>query len=584
MRRPDDYDGVHPLSEEIPVPIEGRLPAVVDPDAADRLTMATERTVLVVVHTITAWNRFQDVLPVFDSDRRIQLVFTFPDAAVISPDLKQYLAAAGAVVVPWEQALRTRFDLALSAHHSGPLQRIQAPLAVLSHGMGYTKYSTGSREPGAGSREPGAGSRDTYGLSAPWLVRDGELIAKAIVLSHTEQLDRLRSAVPEAATAAIVAGDPCFDRLLASTHNRVRYREALGIDDDRTLVTISSTWGPRSLFGSRPDLVASLTAELDLDSYTLALVLHPNIWYAHGAAQIKLWLGDCLRSGLRLIPPDRGWQQTILASDVLIGDNGAVSGYAAAVGVPTVLGAFEYQDVVPTSAIDALGRTARRIDRRRPFPEQLAVHVTDARQQSPVRTLVSSEPGMASARLRIAFYRMMALEPPTSPAPTPPYSPADLSPIGTAATTWWASVTGSTENSYHVRRWPSEPEARRDQEPNRVRRHLLAATDEPRPDLSGLAAIQVADEVLTSAQLREVFDRHPACSMIAVPGPVCRVVRRDGAELLLRTDTGDPLPAVSVLYAELSRGMSWLDLPTTFDVRLGHRMLHAEIVRHSSAR
>jgi hypothetical protein len=53
-------------------------------------------------------------------------------------------------------------------------------------------------------------------------------------------------------------------------------------------------------------------AELDLDHHVVCTALHPNVWYAHGPAQIELWLGDCLRVGLRLIPSVRGWQQALL--------------------------------------------------------------------------------------------------------------------------------------------------------------------------------------------------------------------------------------------------------------------------------
>ena len=60
-----------------------RTPEQAQPPGSDHphwITVRTTRTVLIVVHTMTAWNRLSDILPVFDSDRRIQLVFTFPDA------------------------------------------------------------------------------------------------------------------------------------------------------------------------------------------------------------------------------------------------------------------------------------------------------------------------------------------------------------------------------------------------------------------------------------------------------------------------------------------------------------------------
>ncbi|HLL67500.1 MAG TPA: hypothetical protein VK453_17580, partial [Micromonosporaceae bacterium] len=149
--------------------------APIGPDADRWNTLPTERTVLVIVHTVTSVNRLADILPVFESDPRVQIVFTAIGASAISEGVLKILSDLETTVIPWEQALQTTFDLAIAVNHSGDLWKINAPLAVLSHGIGYTKYSArgrnlpgqhivepgaGSREPGAGSREPGAGSRE----------------------------------------------------------------------------------------------------------------------------------------------------------------------------------------------------------------------------------------------------------------------------------------------------------------------------------------------------------------------------------------------------------------------------------------
>ena len=74
------------------------------------------------------------------------------------------------------------------------------------------------------------------------------MISSALVLPTRRQVERLRRSCPEAADIAVVAGDPCFDRLAVSLPTRARYRQALGTGD-RTLVALSSTWGPGSLLG-----------------------------------------------------------------------------------------------------------------------------------------------------------------------------------------------------------------------------------------------------------------------------------------------------------------------------------------------
>ncbi|MFE2377003.1 hypothetical protein ACFXBC_20525, partial [Streptomyces sp. NPDC059398] len=122
------------------------------------------RRVLLVVHNVTSAGRLLDVLPLFHDDFRIQTLVTSTGSSVFQSGTAELFGELGLPVIPWEQALRTPVDLAVSASFGGQLDRIKGKLAVLSHGVGYTKRldkpGAGSREPGAGSREPGAGSRE----------------------------------------------------------------------------------------------------------------------------------------------------------------------------------------------------------------------------------------------------------------------------------------------------------------------------------------------------------------------------------------------------------------------------------------
>ena len=124
-------------------------------------TAPIQRTVLVLAHNITAVTRLLDVVPVFDSDPRVQVVFSWNGADPFRHGLDELLDEMGVITIPWDQAIQSEFDLAITANHSG-LTEINAPIVVLSHGIGYTKYSpgeAGSRKPEAGSRKPEAGSR-----------------------------------------------------------------------------------------------------------------------------------------------------------------------------------------------------------------------------------------------------------------------------------------------------------------------------------------------------------------------------------------------------------------------------------------
>ena len=123
-------------------------------------TVATERTVLAVVHNVTAATRLFDVLELFAGDPRVQIVFTCPGSSAFTDGTAEHLAARGVTTLPWDRAIRTRFDSAISASYGGDLHEIEAPLIVIPHGMGYNKFlETGNRKPETGNRKPETGNR-----------------------------------------------------------------------------------------------------------------------------------------------------------------------------------------------------------------------------------------------------------------------------------------------------------------------------------------------------------------------------------------------------------------------------------------
>src|ERR1700744_976317 len=83
-------------------------------DARQWLTRSTTRTVLVAVHTIVAGQRLLDIVDLVESDPRIQVVFTAAPE-IFDADVPSLLRDIGAAVIPWQQATRERFDLALAA-------------------------------------------------------------------------------------------------------------------------------------------------------------------------------------------------------------------------------------------------------------------------------------------------------------------------------------------------------------------------------------------------------------------------------------------------------------------------------------
>jgi hypothetical protein len=382
-------------------------------DAEYRVTRPGCKTILVMVPTVTAGHRLMDLIPLLESDARLQVVFSVPHAAEHWADPEDFVRGHHGLLMPWEQAIQHRFDLVLSASHR-ELDRIRGRILLLPHGAG-------SRMSRMHSRKAGGATAATTGLDRELLTYRGRVLPDVIALTHDDELAVLRDRCPEAVGSAVVTGDVCLDRMLASRGLRQRYRRALGVDEKRELVTVSSTWTAESTFGSRPDMYRSLLAELPADRYRVAAVLHPNIWATHGRWQVRAWLADCLRAGLLLIPPEEGWQATVIASDWVIGDHGSTTVYAAALGRPVSLAAFPDGNIQPGSLADHLSGQVPRIDHDRPllpqFPRTAGVAPSGVAGLS---AAVSSRPGCAAARLRSEMYRLLELSEPSHPAVLPP--------------------------------------------------------------------------------------------------------------------------------------------------------------------
>ncbi|WP_308408089.1 hypothetical protein [Streptomyces mayonensis] len=511
-----------------------------------------------MAHNVTSAGRLLDVLPLFHNDFRVQLLVTSTGSSAFQAGIGELFGELGLPVLPWAQALSTPVDLAISASFGGQLSRIPGNLSVLSHGVGYTKTlgTPGSRD-APGSREP------TFGLSPEWLLADGEPFVDGLVLSHPEQVDRLRRVCPEAAGSAVVAGDPCFDRMLAARTHRDRFRRSLGVRRGQRLVVLNSTWNPEGLFGSGgrdilPGLLPRLAAELPADGYRLAAVLHPNIWYGHGPGQIRAWLDEACRRGLALIDPVRDWRQAILAADAVVGDFGSVSYYAAALDVPVLIAADGHGKLTPGTPLESFVRHAPRLDPHGPLRGQVERLLAGQRTPADAADGVTSVPRASARLLRQHFYRLMDLPEPSAPAlleplPLPAYNP----PRRTAPLRVRTRVEGtdvrierSSVSSYGARGDVHVAVHEDTRDPADLEAADLITRD-GRPDDPRLGGWR--------EWTGDVLRGYPQCAMaVFVSGPDrCAVRTREGDVFRLSAGTGadlDPAAYASSLYAWLCAG------------------------------
>jgi hypothetical protein len=578
------------------------------------------RRVLFVVHNVTSATRLLDVLPLFHSDVRVQMFATCTGSSPFLAGVPELLAQAGLPVLPWDQAKDTEFDLAVAASYGGELGSIHGKLVILPHGVGYNKRlatpDTGHRTPDTGHRTPDTGHRTpVFGLAPDWLLEDGRPLATATVLSHPEQLERLRSACPEAVPTAVLAGDPCYDRILAALPQRDRFRRALGVGPGQRLIVVSSTWAPRSLFGGAgpggsgepgaddllPWLLSRLATELPTDEYRKTAVLHPNIWYGHGPGQVRAWLDNARRAGLEAIPPLDGWRQALIAADCVLGDHSSVTYYAASMGIPVLLGAFPQEDLDPLSPVAALGRTAPRLLRRGSLRAQIDRAITShyPGRYKELAEQTSSSPGESAALLRRLFYGLMDIPEPEGhpalldPLPLPPYIPARVTaPIRVLV----RQISSDPPELALVRHAIVGDEPDPSEDPAALVDTAHTVADEETRETGRL---RVADVVVQhaagddprlgppAAWTSESLDRYPYCGLVAyVDGPDRCVVRtREGdlvrlsaaTELGGRPDLCDPAVYASALYAWLASGQPLGDALPTITVHTGATAHHVTV-------
>jgi hypothetical protein len=383
------------------------------------LTVRDCKRVLVVVHTVTFAQRLREVFELLETDLRIQLVFTVAPHA-FGNGATEYLRGLGITAVPWEEALRAEFDLALAAGSRG-VHELRAPVLRISHGAGQIKLLTDVSTLAPGERRsPGM-------LSRQHLLHEGRLVPAAIVYAHDRELEELARSCPEALPVAHVVGDPCVDRIMIGRTRRDSLRRALGIEDGQRLVVVTSTWGPASTFGRLDVLLPQLLSRLPDDGYRVAMLVHPNVFAGHGIRQVRGWLSGCQSRGIAVVPSEADWQAVLIAADVILGDHGSLTAYGTLTDAAMLLTAGSRREVSASSPAALLSAVAPVLSPVYPLAEQLeyAVQLHRPGQYDHVAASLSSAPGQFHRRMRSVVYRMLGLGEPArapyvAPLPLPP--------------------------------------------------------------------------------------------------------------------------------------------------------------------
>ncbi|MGW1806170.1 hypothetical protein [Streptomyces sp. NPDC002078] len=520
---------------------------------------------MVAARTVTSTVRVLEVLPgLLRDDPRVSVVFAHDPTSAFADGVRELLRDSGCRVMPWDQLAHISPHLILTASENVDIPEGDCPVLVLPHGVGFQKRVPDAR-----------GAQDRLsGLVPDTLLESGRAW---LAVSHPDQERQLLAAHPKTAGRTLLLGDPCYDELLAARARRDAYREALGVDEGRRLVVISSTWGPTSLLGRHPDLPVRLLGALPYDAYRVAAVVHPNVWSAHGAWQIRALQASALDAGLLLMPPVHAWRAALVAADVVIGDHGSVTLYGAALGHPLLLAAFG-ADAVPETAAHDLAAAAPRLDPGGDLAARIEDVVRDhtsGRYASVARRAFAGS-GRAAARLRAAVYELLDLPEPTSAPPRDlllPVPERAAEPV-----TSWLVVTEVGEEPagpvVSVRRYPAEarayahggPEAEEDGPGAAAYRcaHLACSdTERDRRLLESASVIERADRAGSVAEalrwIRDTLARLPGSLLAAcaVRGGGHLVGLRDGrvVEAAVTGPTAAPGLVAAIVYSRLRQGL-----------------------------
>ncbi|AXX30159.1 hypothetical protein APASM_2794 [Actinosynnema pretiosum subsp. pretiosum] len=269
---------------------------------------------------------------------------------------------------------------------------------VVPHGLGFHKFV------------PDAEWSKRSRLSG--LVKDEHLRRCAVrqIVTCSDQVDQLREVTPHINGKTVLCGDLSFEVIRNSGLRRPSYRKAFGLKGEQKLVVVTSTWGRQSLLGQARDVIGRLLDRLPREEYRIALVLHPNVWAHKGEGALLSDLKPELAGGVLLVRPEQGWQAAIVAADLVIGDHGSVSLYAAMNGTPFLLAASG-DVVVPRTSMATLVSKAPRLRLDDDFPARCRAVIAGEGQldaQALIDQTVKRPDGTAK-RLRNLFYKALGL-------------------------------------------------------------------------------------------------------------------------------------------------------------------------------
>ncbi|WP_370943890.1 hypothetical protein AB5J62_32910 [Amycolatopsis sp. cg5] len=346
-------------------------------------TCPVRRVILAVVHSEAAGERVSAAVQVLEREPGFQVVFTQPPGPA-EDMVRSYIATIGALTTPWERAVRTRFDLVVTADPAG-VGLLQGPLLVLPEVSA------------EGAIVDHNGRCCVAAIVQLLRRRQAHPEPLLIGLPQVQALTRLGANAPMLARHSVVVGDPGYDELLRACRRQPR------IHGSQRLGLVLSDRGPGSLLARTPALLRHLATALPAQETRLVCRLHPDVWAQHGRRQLEAWVGEVVQERMEFLRPGHEWQILAAQADFVVGDHGHDTACAAAVGKPVYL-ARPNEKTPENSLAEAISEYGMVLDPALSLASQLRQRT---RPSLPIVRQLTSVPGQSAFRLRTHCLRLM---------------------------------------------------------------------------------------------------------------------------------------------------------------------------------
>jgi glycosyltransferase involved in cell wall biosynthesis len=230
------------------------------------------------------------------------------------------------------KALMMPWDLVVCADAKVPLyyNRDEAGIIYINHGLHMISYDEGE---------------------TLYAYAEGNGRFSAMLEPNRRYADEMARQYPK--DLIVHSGYKNADSIVRESHNKLLFRQQLGIAEDEKLIAVFGTWGPDSLFHRVGNALITGAEQLMKEGYRFILSIHPKEYarYDQTTEPLGEYIESLSSKGFIIRNPRESSIKYISAADVVICDYSTLCEEAMIAGKPVVLSDFPMERVWKESII-----------------------------------------------------------------------------------------------------------------------------------------------------------------------------------------------------------------------------------------